>query len=168
MIPLAQRCNTPSPCTPNVQVSFQLLIPCMLFSKVAATLAAAPDTTLLLGIAAATLFQICVGALCGLVLSPLLGLRQQGGDGGGSDSSNTPSWRGRTSPEAASAIALSMAAASGAPQAAAALRPRQPAPSGGAVANACPAATSFRRGTTWRRQAGSGVHCVAAGDPSSR
>ncbi|KAL4420711.1 hypothetical protein ABPG75_010367 [Micractinium tetrahymenae] len=114
------------------QVSFQLLIPCMLFSKVAATLAAAPDTTLLLGIAAATLFQICAGALCGLVLSPLLGLRQHDSSSSSQgSSSSSASWRGRTSPEAASAIALSMAAASGAPQAAAALRPRQPAPTGG-------------------------------------
>ncbi|KAL4451371.1 hypothetical protein ABPG77_009443 [Micractinium sp. CCAP 211/92] len=115
------------------QVSFQLLIPCMLFSKVAATLAAAPDTTLLLGIAAATLFQICIGALCGLALSPLLGLRQRGGNGDSSSSRDGggASWRGRTSPQAASAIALSMAAASGAPQAAAALRPRQPPLTGG-------------------------------------
>jgi hypothetical protein len=110
-----------------VQVSFQLLIPCMLFSKVAATLATQPDPTLLLGIACMALFQICIGALCGLVLAPLMGVNQQDA----AQQSRASSWQGRTSPAAASAIALSMATASGAPMAATALRPRQPPPPAG-------------------------------------
>ncbi|PRW21016.1 auxin efflux carrier family [Chlorella sorokiniana] len=110
------------------KISFELLIPAMLFSKVAATLAAMPDPTLLLGIAAMALLQIGIGAVCGLLLAPLLGIgpaqleQQQRLDGSSS------SWRGRSSPEAASAIAASMAAASGAPLAARALRPKQPVP----------------------------------------
>jgi predicted permease len=110
-----------------VQVSFQLLIPCMLFSKVAATLATQPDPTLLLGIACMALFQIRIGALCGLVLTPLMGVNQQDA----AQQSRASSWQGRTSPAAASAIALSIATASGAPMAATALRPRQPPPPAG-------------------------------------
>lgn len=91
-----------------------------------------PDPTLLLGIAAMALLQIGIGAACGLLLAPLLGIspaqlqqQQQRLDSGSSG------WRGRSSPEAASAIAASMAAASGAPLAARALRPKQPVPATG-------------------------------------
>ena len=47
----------------------------MLFSRVAATLACNPDPALLLGIAGVTLAQIAFGALCGLTLAPIVGLR---------------------------------------------------------------------------------------------
>lgn len=112
-----------------LQVSFQLLIPCMLFSKVASTLAANPDPVLLAGIAAAAVLQILAGAACGLLLAPLLGLGPDQLD----PQQRGSSWRGRSSPAAASAIALSLAAASGAPQAAVALRPKQPPPPAGAL-----------------------------------
>lgn len=105
---------------------------CVPTSQVASTLAAMPDPTLLLGIAAMALLQIGIGAACGLLLAPLLGIspaqlqqQQQRLDSGSSG------WRGRSSPEAASAIAASMAAASGAPLAARALRPKQPVPATG-------------------------------------
>lgn len=53
------------------QVSFHLLIPCMLFTKVTATLAAASDSTLVIGMAVAAVMQILIGALWGYILSPL-------------------------------------------------------------------------------------------------
>ena len=133
-----------SHCPRPPQVSFELLIPCMLFSKVASTLSAHPDPTLLLGIAVAALAQIVVGAACGLLLTPLFGLsvpaqaETAGGAGGG--------WRGSSSPAAASAIALSLSSAAGTPQATAALRPRQAAPRGGVaqmVAPSCAFGNSF-------------------------
>lgn len=124
------------------KVSFEILIPAMLFTKVASTLAAQPDSTLLLGIAAAAVIQICIGAACGLALTSLLGLhteaqqqQRDGSKGGG--------WQGRTSPSAASAIAMSLSTASGAPSAAAALRPRPPGPPAGPAALAVPASAAF-------------------------
>ena len=101
----------------------------MLFSKVSSTLAANPDPTLLLGIAAMALFQIAVGAATGLLLTPLLAPRGEAAEQ--QRQQQQQGWRGSTSPGAASAIALSLAAASGAPQAAAALRPKQEAAKGG-------------------------------------
>lgn len=134
----------PSPCaarlatsSPPLQVSYEILIPAMLFSKVASTLAAQPDAMLLCGISAAALLQIALGAACGLALTWLFGLgkpaQQQPGPAGGSASS----WQGRTSPAAASAIALSLASASGAPAAAPALRLKQPAPVAGEAGKGC-------------------------------
>lgn len=55
------------------QISFQLLIPCMLFVKVVEILAMETlDTRLLLGMAAAALLQIAVGSVWGRLLSPLI------------------------------------------------------------------------------------------------
>ncbi|KAL4855619.1 hypothetical protein ACK3TF_003943 [Chlorella vulgaris] len=130
------------------KVSYEIMIPAMLFSKVAQTLAAQPDASLLLGIAAIALLQICIGAACGLGLTAALGLRcetqqqqqqqqrQQQRDAGGGG------WQARGSSAAASAIALSMAAASGAPAAALALKPKQAPPVAG-PAQLVPAAAAF-------------------------
>ena len=139
-----------------LQVSFEILIPAMLFTKVASTLAAQPDSTLLLGIAAAAVIQICIGAACGLALTSLLGLhteaqqqQRDGSKGGG--------WQGRTSPSAASAIAMSLSTASGAPSAAAALRPRPPGPPAGGCCGwvGC--------GVVWCGVVWCGVVCVCVG-----
>eukprot|EP00890_Picochlorum_soloecismus_P000275 jgi/Picsp_1/1248/NSC_04729-R1_auxin efflux carrier family len=54
------------------QVSFQLLIPCMLFSKVVSILALQPDLRLLLGMVVAAVSQIIIGGLWGALLSPLI------------------------------------------------------------------------------------------------
>jgi len=54
------------------QVSFQLLIPCMLFVKVVSILAMQSDPMLLLGMAAAAVTQIAIGALWGSILTPLI------------------------------------------------------------------------------------------------
>lgn len=54
------------------QVSFQLLIPCMLFVKVVSILAMQSDPMLLLGMAAAAVTQIGIGALWGSLLTPLI------------------------------------------------------------------------------------------------
>jgi len=107
-------------------------------AQVASTLAAMPDPTLLLGLAAMALLQIGIGAVCGLLLAPLLGigpaqLEQQQQQ----QLASSSNWRGRSSPEAASAIAASMAAASGAPLAARALRPKQPVPATGELLWCC-------------------------------
>ncbi|PSC67915.1 ABC transporter ATP-binding [Micractinium conductrix] len=54
------------------KVSFTLLIPAMLFTKVAATLAAAPDPAILATISFFTVAQIVAGAALGGVLAPLV------------------------------------------------------------------------------------------------
>lgn len=55
------------------QISFQLLIPCMLFVKVVEILAMQTlDTRLLLGMVAAAVLQIAVGSVWGRLLSPLI------------------------------------------------------------------------------------------------
>ncbi len=55
------------------QVSFQLLIPCMLFVKVVEILAMQTlDTRLLLGMSAAAVLQIAVGSMWGRLLAPLI------------------------------------------------------------------------------------------------
>jgi predicted permease len=121
------------------QVSFQLLIPCMLFSKVAATLAAQPDATLVLGMAAAAVAQVCLGAAWGLLLSPLV-------DGAYPRSTRLFGWHPLDPERSAAAIAAATAAASGVPQAAAALLPRaRPAPQGlrQLVAAGCAFGNSF-------------------------
>ena len=55
-----------------LQVSFQVLIPSMLFSKVVSILAMQPDMSLLLGMAIAAVFQILLGFFWGTVLSPIV------------------------------------------------------------------------------------------------
>jgi predicted permease len=118
------------------QASFQLLIPAMLFTRVAAAAAAAPDAALLGALAAAALGQVAVGAAWGALLAPLA-------DG-------PPKWwraaAARARPSAAAAIAAAAAAAAGAPRAAAALLPRPPPPARGAralVAAGCAFGNSF-------------------------
>jgi predicted permease len=55
------------------QISFQLLIPCMLFVKVVQILAMQTlDSRLLLGMAAAAVLQIAIGSVWGLLLAPLV------------------------------------------------------------------------------------------------
>lgn len=93
----------------------------MLFSKVAATLAAAPNASFLIGMAAAALTQIAVGAAWGKLLSSFV-------DGREFRELSVFGWQpfspgGRP----AAAIASATAAATGLPQAAVALLPR-PAP----------------------------------------
>ncbi|KAL4517882.1 hypothetical protein Ndes2526B_g02280 [Nannochloris sp. 'desiccata'] len=118
------------------QVSFQLLIPCMLFTKVASTLAAAPDTTFLLVMAAAAVTQILIGAFWGFVLAPLV-------DGKGLKDF-TIFGRQPFSPggRSAAAIASATAAATGLPQAASALLPR-PAPTPPGLRELITAACAF-------------------------
>lgn len=54
------------------QVSFQLLIPCMLFVKVVSILAMQSDPILLIGMAVAAITQIGIGAFWGSLLTPLI------------------------------------------------------------------------------------------------
>ena len=90
----------------------------MLFSRVASTLAAQPDLSLLAGIGALTLLQICVGAAAGLLLGPFVegpppaGRRQILG------------WHPLRPSPSASAIAASTAAATGVPLTVKTLLPR--------------------------------------------
>ena len=134
------------------QVSFQLLIPCMLFSKVAATLAASPDPLFLLAISLAAVTQVAVGAFWGALLSPLLD-----GPPSISRSISIPFLGERQialplpflrAPQAqpAVAIATATAAATGLPQATAALLPRPvPTPPGlkELIITACAFGNSF-------------------------
>jgi hypothetical protein len=97
----------------------------MLFSKVASTLAVSPDPTFLLGMAAAAVTQILIGAFWGSLLAPLV-------DGKGL-TEFTLFGRQPFSPggRSAAAIASATAAATGLPQAAPALLPRTaPTPPG--------------------------------------
>lgn len=55
-----------------LQVSFTLLIPAMLFTKVAATLAARPDPWVLATISAVTLLQVGAGALLAELVAPVV------------------------------------------------------------------------------------------------
>lgn len=54
------------------KVSFQLLIPCMLFVKVVSILAMQSDPILLIGMAVAAMTQIGIGALWGSILTPFI------------------------------------------------------------------------------------------------
>jgi len=90
----------------------------MLFSKVVATLSTNPPISLLYLLAAAALGQICFGALCGRMLSPLV-------DGSYDKSRKILGWHPLNPPASAAAIADGTARAAGIPAAAAALLPRQ-------------------------------------------
>lgn len=91
------------------QVSFQVLIPCMLFTKVTATLAAAADSTLVVAMAVAAVMQILVGALWGFLLSPLM-------DAEFAEKLNMFGWKPFSKVgHAAESIAAATAAASGLP-----------------------------------------------------
>lgn len=121
------------------QVSFQLLIPCMLFSRVASTLANQPDGSLILGMALAALGQIAIGALLGAVFSPLV-------DGNYSRKFTLWGWHPLDADRPATAIATATAAAAGLPLATAALLPRPaPAPAGlrELIATACTFGNTF-------------------------
>lgn len=105
-------------------VSFQLLIPCMLFSRVASTLATAPNATLLVGMALAALVQIIVGGAWGALLAPLV-------DGRISKKFNIFGWYPMQPRRSALMIASATANATGVPHATAALLPKPaPAPQG--------------------------------------
>jgi predicted permease len=118
------------------QVSFQLLIPCMLFSKVASTLAATPDTMFLFGMAVAAVTQIIIGAFWGSLLAPLVD--------GKALKDFTIFGKQPFSPggSSAAAIASATAAATGLPQAAPALLPR-PAPTPPGLRELITAACAF-------------------------
>lgn len=82
-------------CHSCLQVSFTLLIPAMLFTKVATTLAAQPATSVLATISMATLLQVAVGALLAKMVAPMvdrmLPQAQQGLERAGTDSSSSGS-----------------------------------------------------------------------------
>lgn len=102
-------------------VSFQLLIPCMLFSRVASTLATAPDAMLLLGMACAAVTQILIGGFWGTILAPLV-------EGNIPKSLRIFGWHPLQPAKSAVIIASATANATGAPHATAALLPKPTPP----------------------------------------
>ncbi|KAK9807714.1 hypothetical protein WJX72_007038 [[Myrmecia] bisecta] len=105
------------------KVAFALLIPCMLFSKVAATLSAQPDPTLF-AIPLAASLQVLVGVLLGTLAAKVV-------EGSYSRKRTIFGWHPLNPAKSAAVIAATTAAATGAPAAAEALlqRPKS-APTG--------------------------------------
>jgi len=103
---------------PFAQVSFQLLIPCMLFIKVVSILSMQSDPMLLIGMGVAAVSQICVGAVWGSILSPLIDDKN----------ANAPTIFGFQNPfrtdRASTAVAEATSKALGVPYAKQALLPR--------------------------------------------
>ncbi|KAK9839222.1 hypothetical protein WJX81_002161 [Elliptochloris bilobata] len=103
------------------KVAFNALIPCMLFTKVGATLAARPDPALL-AIPLVAAAQVGIGAAAGWVAARWVGSKDQG----------PPGWHARKGGAAARTMALTTAAAAGVPAAAGALLARPPPAQAGA------------------------------------
>lgn len=122
-----------------VQVSFQLLIPCMLFVKVVSILAMQSDPGLLLGMAVAAVTQIGVGAFWGRLLSPLV-------DEDSMSSFKIAGWAPFAKKKASTTVAEATSKAMGVPHATAALLPKPEKASAGyksLIAAACAFQNSF-------------------------
>ncbi len=78
------------------QVSFCLLIPCMLFSRCSQILSSAPDPRILLTISAFVLLQVGIGAALGAAVAPVVdslsrGWRFEEGAGEAASTAGQPS-----------------------------------------------------------------------------
>lgn len=122
-----------------LQVSFQLLIPCMLFVKVVSILAMQSDPGLLVGMAVAAVTQIGVGAFWGSLLSPLV-------DEDSMSSFKIAGWAPFAKKKASTTVAEATSKAMGVPHATAALLPKPEKASAGyksLIAAACAFQNSF-------------------------
>lgn len=99
------------------KVSFQVLIPCMLFSKVVSTLAMQPDPILLIGMAAAAIVQILLGLCWGNILTVFI-------DGQYSKSFRIFGWHASNPNDGAVSVAEATSQAMGVPHAREALLPK--------------------------------------------
>jgi len=111
----------------------------MLFSKVSTLLATQPNATLFAGMMVASITQLIIGAILGIVLSPLV-------DGRYSKNKTIFGWHPLDPSRPAAAIASATAAATGLPQATAALLPRPTPPPKGLrelIVVACTFGNSF-------------------------